>query len=89
MRTDFLFDDTQEMTPLSQMKATKDLLSEGQRIAYVGLCKLIAREMVQSYRLGRAKELEAAAESAQNWANKIMGRLYLHMDVGQAGKWRV
>lgn len=85
MRTDFLFDDTQEMTPLSQMKATKDLLTEGQRIAYVGLCKLITREMVQSYKVGRTKELAPAAESAQHWANKIMGRLYLHMDVSQSG----
>lgn len=73
------------MTPLSQMQATKDLLTEGQRIAYVGLCKLISRELVQGYRNGRVNELEPAAESAQNWANKIMGRLYLHMDVSQSG----
>ena len=86
MRTDFLFDDEKEMTPLSQMQATKTLLSEGQRIAYVGLCKLVTRDLVQKIRLGQHKELEAAAVSAQNWAHKIMGRLYLHMDVNSSGK---
>jgi len=35
------------MTPLSQMQATKDLLTEAQRIAYVGLCLLTSREMGQ------------------------------------------
>ena len=85
MRTDFLFDDEKEMTPLSQMQATKTLLTEGQRIAYVGLCKLVTREMVQTLRVGSSKELSPAVESTQNWANKIMGRLYLHMDVNSSG----
>lgn len=46
MRTKYLFDEDKAMTPLSQMQATKTLLTEGQRIAYVGLCALVAREMV-------------------------------------------
>ncbi|CED85295.1 Uncharacterized conserved protein [Phaffia rhodozyma] len=50
MRTQYLFDEEQAMTPLSQMKATKNLLSEGQRIAYVGLCKLACEEMVKALR---------------------------------------
>jgi len=89
MRTDFLFDDEKEMTPLSQMQATKTLLTEGQRIAYVGLCKLVTREMVQTLRIGGrsyGKETNPAVESIQNWANKIMGRLYLHMDVNSSGQ---
>lgn len=88
MRTQYLFNEEKGMTPLSQMQATKTLLTEGQRIAYVGLCRLVAREMVQTLRIAAkgAKELEPATESAQNWANKIMGRLYRHMEVNAPGQ---
>ena len=88
MRTQYLFNEDKGMTPLSQMQATKTLLTEGQRIAYAGLCRLVAREMVQTLRIAAkgAKELEPATESAQNWANKIMGRLYRHMEVNAPGQ---
>lgn len=90
MRTQYLFNEETSMTPLSQMQQTKTLLTEGQRIAYVGLSRLVAREMVQTLALAAkgAKELEPARESCINWANKIMGRLYRHMDVDGAGKLR-
>ncbi|BGP06509.1 hypothetical protein JCM10049v2_002331 [Rhodotorula toruloides] len=86
MRTQYLFNEDTSMTPLSQMQQTKTLLTEGQRIAYVGLCRLVAREMVQTLALAAkgAKELDPAKESCKNWANKIMGRLYRHMDVDSA-----
>ncbi|BGP46620.1 hypothetical protein JCM10450v2_002467 [Rhodotorula kratochvilovae] len=86
MRTQYLFNEETSMTPLSQMQQTKTLLTEGQRIAYVGLCRLVAREMVQALALAAkgAKELEPAREGCQNWANKIMGRLYRHMEVDSA-----
>ncbi|GAA6014548.1 hypothetical protein JCM11491_004536 [Sporobolomyces phaffii] len=86
MRTQYLFNEDTSMTPLSQMQQTKTLLTEGQRIAYVGLSRLVAREMVQTLALAAkgAKELEPARESCANWANKIMGRLYRHMDVDGA-----
>lgn len=87
MRTQYLFNEDKGMTPLSQMQATKTLLTEGQRIAYVGVCRLIAREMVQSLTTSSrgSKELEPARESAKIWSNKIMGRLYRHMEVDSAG----
>jgi len=88
MRTQYLFNEDKGMTPLSQMQATKTLLTEGQRIAYVGLCRLVAREMVQTLAMAArgAKELDPAAESARNWQAKIMGRLYRHMEVDGPGK---
>lgn len=86
MRTQYLFNEDKSMTPLSQMQQTKTLLTEGQRIAYVGLSRLVAREMVQTIALAAkgARELEPARESCANWAQKIMGRLYRHMDVDGA-----
>ncbi len=66
------------MTPLSQMQATKNLLTEAQRIAYVGLCSLTSREMAQELKTVRRKELKAAVASMELWAMKIMGRLYYH-----------
>lgn len=54
------------MTPLSQMQATKNLLTEAQRIAYVGLCKLATEEMV-----GELREVRQA--SAGGAGPKKMG----------------
>ncbi|ESK92389.1 duf726 domain protein [Moniliophthora roreri MCA 2997] len=79
MRTKYLFDEDKAMTPLSQMQTTKDLLTEAQRIAYVGLCALTIREMSQKLKSPNRKELKSAAGSLDLWAMKIMGRLYYHM----------
>lgn len=87
MRTKYLFDEDKAMTPLSQMQATKDMLTEAQRIAYVGLCAVVIREMKESYNnMGKSKDLKAALESLQLWALKIMGRLYYHMELETAGR---
>ncbi|CAK9782804.1 DUF726-domain-containing protein [Cutaneotrichosporon oleaginosum] len=69
MRTRYLFDEDKAMTPLSQMQATKELLTEGQRIAYVGLCQLIARRMVRD--MGRGWEgTKEKARQAKMWKGK-------------------
>ncbi|KAH6896129.1 hypothetical protein BKA70DRAFT_1116905, partial [Coprinopsis sp. MPI-PUGE-AT-0042] len=81
LRTKYLFDEDKAMTPLSQMQATKNLLTEAQRIAYVGLCSLTAREMLHTLRSTKRKELKAAAESMELWMLKIMGRIYYHMEL--------
>lgn len=101
MRTRYLFDDNQAMTPLSQMQATKDLLTEGQRIAYVGLCQLIMGRMIkdmargwEGYKMkqrnllkGKARETEVpVVESGKIWMIKIMARLFQHMDVEREGE---
>ncbi|KAJ7360974.1 hypothetical protein DFH08DRAFT_767677 [Mycena albidolilacea] len=81
MRTKYLFDEDKAMTPLSQMQATKNLLTEAQRIAYVGLCALITQEMSQSLKRPNRKEFKAAIQNMDLWAMKIMGRLYYHMEL--------
>ena len=86
LRTRYLFDEDKAMTPLSQMQATKKLLTEAQRIAYVGLCALTLKEMIRTYRLTRAKELKGAIESMEDWALKIMGRIYYHMELETQGE---
>lgn len=69
MRTRYLFDEDKAMTPLSQMQATKELLTEGQRIAYVGLCQLIARRMVRD--MGRGWEgTKEKIRQAKMWKGK-------------------
>lgn len=85
LRTRYLFDEDKAMTPLSQMQATKNLLTEAQRIAYVGLCALTSREMVQSLKTLQRKELKAAIANMELWALKIMGRLYYHMELETQG----
>ena len=96
--TSYLFKETEDdeasRNPLSQMQATKELLTEGQRIAYVGVCKLAMEEMVgEQGRLegkGRTvkKELRLARESMKMWSQKMMVRLYMHMDISPAGWFR-
>lgn len=85
LRTRYLFDEDKAMTPLNQMQATKNLLTEAQRIAYVGLCALTSREMVQSLKTVRRKELKASIANMELWALKIMGRLYYHMELETQG----
>ncbi|KAF7340901.1 DUF726-domain-containing protein [Mycena sanguinolenta] len=81
MRTKYLFDEDKAMTPLSQMQATKNLLTEAQRIAYVGLCALITQEMAQSLKRPNRKEFKNAIQNMDLWVLKIMGRLYYHMEL--------
>lgn len=85
LRTRYLFDEDKAMTPLSQMQATKNLLTEAQRVAYVGLCALVTQEMARSMKLTKAKELKPAITSLELWALKILGRLYYHMELETAG----
>lgn len=86
LRTRYLFDEDKAMTPLSQMQATKNLLTEAQRIAYVGLCALTGREMAISLKKVRSKELNDSIKNLELWTLKIMGRLYYHMDLATAGQ---
>jgi Protein of unknown function (DUF726) len=87
--TQYLFtetlDDENAKTPLSQMQATKELLTEGQRIAYVGLCKLTMVGMLRDVGRVRFKENRAAYESMTLWCQKMMLRLFGHMDISSAG----
>lgn len=102
MRTRYLFNEDKAMTPLSQMQATKELLTDSQRIAYVGLCALIARRMVRDMGRGwagtkigmQAKLLKGkgraqdvpVVESGKLWMIKIMARLYQHMELSRDGE---
>ena len=85
LRTKYLFDEDKAMTPLSQMQQTKNLLTEAQRIAYVGVCALVAREMAQELKRVGTKELKAAVQQIELWSLKIMGRLYYHMELETPG----
>lgn len=85
-------DDENQRDAVSQLQATKDLLTEGQRIAYVGLTRLEMSVMVKEMEDmpldtgGRRmkKEVLIAAESMKMWSQKMMIRLYTHMDINPA-----
>lgn len=75
--------------PLSQLQATKDLLTESQRIAYVGVTRLTIFKMVQtleSYPTTRStrKLFASAIDSMTKWGQQMMIRLYAHMDIDSA-----
>ncbi|KAL8662473.1 MAG: hypothetical protein Q9202_004716 [Teloschistes flavicans] len=94
--TDYLFkskegkaveeDDEEQRDPLAQMQATKDLLTEGQRIAYVGVTRLAMATMITELEdiegtKGTKKELRLAVESMKMWSQQMMVRLYSHMEI--------
>ena len=82
--------DEEQRDAVSQMQATKDLLTEGQRIAYVGMTRLILSEMIKQAESvigvtkSTKKEMQIAAEAMQMWSQKMMVRLYAHMDISTA-----
>ncbi|KAK3487304.1 hypothetical protein B0T13DRAFT_515252 [Neurospora crassa] len=83
-------EDDVQRDAVSQLQATKELLTEGQRIAYVGLTRLELSVMVRevdNLQQGRSKpqkEVTFAAESMKMWSQKMMMRLYSHMDISPA-----
>lgn len=91
--TDLSAEDEDQRDPLSQLQATKELLTGGQRIAYVGITRLALAAMVnelvemESTRSTK-KAIALVAESAKLWGQKIMVRLYVHMDISSSGKSR-
>ncbi len=89
--TDVIDEDDEQRDPLAQMQATKDLLTEGQRIAYVGVARLAMAEMVKELEemegtKATKKELRIAVEATKMWSQKMMVRLYAHMDIDSSGK---
>lgn len=94
--TKYLFqeneDDENARNPLSQMEATKELLTEGQRIAYVGVCRLALVEMIRDLervkvsKRSAKKVLGAVTDNMRMWSQKMMVRLYTHMEISPPGK---
>lgn len=74
---------------VSQLQATKDLLNETQKIAYVGVVRLAIHEMnlelakIPSTK-GTKKTLQKALDAMRKWGQAMMGRLYMHMDIDSA-----
>ncbi|KAM4055077.1 putative membrane protein [Hirsutella rhossiliensis] len=74
---------------VSQMQATKDLLTEGQRIAYVGVVRLEIANLVKEaddveVTRKTKKEVQTAAEAVKMWGQKMMIRVYSHMEISAA-----
>ncbi len=83
-------DEDEQRDPLAQMRATKNLLTDNQRIAYVGVVRLAMAEMAKELQaLGRSKsirkEAHFAIEAMKMWSQKMMVRLYGHMELDAAG----
>ena len=88
--TNVVDEDEEQRDPLAQMQATKDLLTEGQRIAYVGVTRLAMVQMVNGLEELQGtktykKELGHAVESMKMWGQKMMVRLYGHMGIDSSG----
>lgn len=74
---------------VSQLQATKDLLNETQKIAYVGVVRLAIHEMnLEMAKLpitrSTRKTHQKASDAMRKWAQAMMGRLYMHMDINSA-----
>ncbi|KAG0029468.1 hypothetical protein BGZ81_003766 [Podila clonocystis] len=58
--------------------ASKDMLTEGQAFAYVGLCLVTANTLFQAL---EGKETAHAKESLESFVSKLINRLYKHLEV--------
>jgi hypothetical protein len=81
--------DDDQRDAVSQLQATKELLTEGQRVAYVGLTRLelsaMLKEAESIEHTPKAKKyVTLAAENMKMWSQKMMIRLYTHMDISPA-----
>ncbi|PLB41941.1 uncharacterized protein BDW47DRAFT_43089 [Aspergillus candidus] len=74
---------------VSQLQATKDLLTEGQRIAYVGVTRLSIYQMVSDMEKipatrGTRKTRQKAIDAMRKWGQAMMARVYSHMEIDSA-----
>lgn len=74
---------------VSQLQATKDILTEGQRIAYVGVTRLSIHQMELELQAipatkGARKTIQKCRDSTKMWGQAIMARLYAHMEIDPA-----
>jgi hypothetical protein len=82
-------DDDEGRDMASQMQTTKTLLTEGQRIAYVGIVRLAIIEMTNTFsEFNRSrstkKALDHALEGMTMWGQMIMLRMYAHIEIASA-----
>ncbi|CAK7270189.1 hypothetical protein SEPCBS119000_003960 [Sporothrix epigloea] len=87
--TSMMAEEDEQRDTVSQMEATKDMLTEGQRIAYVGITRLHMYNMVKELEDAKPskrmrKDINTATESMRMWSQKMMIRLYAHMDISLA-----
>ncbi|ORE01157.1 DUF726-domain-containing protein [Rhizopus microsporus var. microsporus] len=73
-----VFEVDMNQTNAGTIHETKDVFTETQKIAYIGLCYLTSLEVVHDY---QGKEFAMARMSADNWQRKLMRMLYAHMDI--------
>lgn len=71
---------------VTQMQTTKELLTEAQRIAYVGVVRLSINTMAQEVDAfektkGTKKVVELTSELHKMWGQKVMIRVYKHMEI--------
>lgn len=82
-------EDDELRDPTSQLQATKDILTESQRIAYVGVTRLAIHQMTTDLEKipstkGTKKVLQKAMDAMLKWGQSMMARLYSHMDISPA-----
>lgn len=73
----------------SQLQATKDILTESQKIAYVGVTRLSIHQMALELQelpapKGARKALQKGRDATKMWSQATMARLYAHMDIDSA-----
>jgi hypothetical protein len=84
-----VIEEEEQRDAMAQLEATKDLLTEGQRIAYVGVVRLTIYNMVRELEGIEATKVTKklfgkALESMEKWGQVMMVRLYGHMDIDSA-----
>lgn len=82
------YDPDDDLDSYDTLKSTKEMLTESQRFAYVGLTKLITVEMATNLAKLKmntsnkiAKQLSLGQRNFSNWTMYIMSKLYDHLEL--------
>lgn len=84
--------DSESQEPVSSrsrhISATKDVFSDQEKFAYVGLCKLFLVDQANSYPF-KFPEFSSANASYTLFGKKIMRKLYTHMAINEDGNFYI
>ncbi|KAL6454721.1 MIL1 Probable lipase MIL1 [Candida maltosa Xu316] len=82
------FDDEGEVDSGEALTETKNMLTESQKFAYIGISKLLTVDMATDLarlQIGTstkiAKQLSAGQKNFSNWIQYVMSKLYDHLDI--------
>ncbi|KAL7746827.1 hypothetical protein RI367_007873 [Sorochytrium milnesiophthora] len=69
--------------PMEVVLSTRELFNEGQKMAYAGLVYIASQDGYEHFDAARFKSVHVGLQAYGKWAQRIMLRLYQHLDIAE------